>query len=502
MSNQNNNNSNTTPNTNTDNQDKRKIRGSEWTSTSRLKMTVDPFSKADWDPAERRSTITLPPTKISAMSAQLEAMDKQDTDREPTEHEVKWGQAVIEAANIGLSRDALSSAAEDKKSLWEYGPDYNGQRIVITSPTMKKPQGEELTGTRALLAISHTLGIGDMIQVPLWHSGFRITLKPPTESRIVELFRKMEADTISVGRATGGLIYSNISVVLVDEVVDFIIEHIHSCSIIGWKELDLRKLIKTQDLFPITAAMAATIYPKGFSYKRPCISNPEECTHIVEGKVDIRKLLYTNKTALTNEQKAHMAISKPDAYGVDDVRKYQSSLHILDSSTAVIDEEKGLELILSSPTLDDYIEVGNSWINGIETMVEEALGEENIEKRKELSDRFANASILRQYAQWVSEIKIDGNTIKDRRDIDEAMAMLSGVDVYRENITKSIVDYISKSVVSMVGVPAYDCPACGKDQSDPNAPPGFKTLIPLDTLLLFFYLMAQKHIQIALRQQT
>ena len=450
-------------------------------SSSRLRMRYNPIEYGTTTYA-----VSLPPVKLSILNEQIDN-SAIEGDRQASKAEIEWGKTVIDCLQTSLSRDAFSSTVEDVDSVWDVETTHKGEKITISKPVIKKTTGEQLSGEKAIMAVTHSLGIGSMITVPLWHSGFSMTLKPPSESDIVELFRLIDSDTVDIGRSTSGLVFSNMSVVLANRVVDFIIRHTYNTTIDGWKDIDLTKYIKTQDLFPMVAAMAATIYPNGFEFKRPCTTNPEECTYVAEGKVDIKKMVYTKVSDLTSSQRQHMAHRRPKSHTIEDVEHYQRSLQCISNSTVSIDDSRDFSIVLRTPTLYDYIEIGNNWISSIEKLIEEVLSS-NKEDRKDIALQFSNASILRQYSQWVDEIKIDGNVINDRYSIDDVMEIFSGMDEYRVKITNSIIDYISNSAICVVGIPAYDCPSCGADQSDPKAPTGFKTIVPLDALTLFFYL--------------
>ena len=446
--------------------------------------------------------IPLPSDKVSVVNKSLGDASDDNGDREPSDQEIEWAKTIISSMDTSLSRDMLSSTAEDLNSEWHQSVDYKGYKLQGVTPTLKKNEGEELTGSKAILAVVSGLGLGSMYQVPLWHSGFWITLKPPSEGEVVELFRLLDASVISLGRMTGGLIYSNLSVITAKHVVEFIMEHIHSTTIDNWKNEDLYELIKVQDLFPLISGIAATMYTKGFTYKRACVVGPDKCNHVVKGRVDIRKLLFVNRSVLTDDQKNHMSFKRPKSVTVDDVKLYQRSLSNISGVRRKMDGDVDFEIELKSPSIKDYIEEGERWVEHIVSLVDDALTEEDKDKREEMINLHAESTLLRQYSQWIESLSIDGSIIIERNTLDVSLAAATGDNKIRKWITDMVLDYINTSTIAMIGVPAYDCPVCNTDQSDENAPEGFKTLIPLDTLSLFFFLVAQRRTHIALRQMN
>jgi len=467
----------------------------DYDGPSRGYVEEDPFSD---DEIDSQFDIPLPSTKISNVNSSLETYTPPE-DGTPSEEEVEWAGTVKNSMETSLAADALSEKLENKDSLYKQSIDFNGKDLKPTTPVMKKVKGQELTGNAAILTVVNTLGLGTIFQVPLWHSGLWITIKPPTEAEVVELFRLLDSSTIELGRTTGGLIYSNMAVVTARHVYEFIEKHIYNTTLKGWQNYDLSEIIKTQDLFPLIAGIATTMYPKGFTFKRACVADVEKCKHVVSGTVDIKKMFFTNIRDLSEVNKAHMAIRKPNTYTLDDINRYQMELLSIKGKRVRISKKNSLYVELKSPTISDYIKEGELWVNSIVELIDETLSTDDKEKRNELINLHTESTILNQYLQWVDTIHIEDNIIKNTKDVRDTLAVLSQDDDIRRNITKAILKYIDMSTISLIGIPAYECPSCGADQSDENAPTNFKTIIPVDTLSLFFLLVAQKRTRIVLR---
>jgi hypothetical protein len=420
-----------------------------------------------------------------------------------TEELQKWGQSLQASTELNITDDATEPALGREDSQWGQSINTNGKDLEIKDIKLKKAKNTILSGEKAALAIMTHLGIGGIKQVPLFHSGIWVTIKTPKEADIVELYRQISEDNISLGRSTYGSIFSNTSVAITDTLVNFALDHVQNstCSLTG--EKTLKDIIRIQDIYPLIWGVVCTLFPKGFHYTRPCINNPEKCAYILEKKLDPRKLLWVDRKALNEEQTLFMAKRNPGCRTVSEILHYQESLKSTASTVKELRTKDAdpIYITIKSPSVNDHITNGNKWINSIIDMVEEALDEELSEEIKDARlERHAQATIMRQYNHWVESIEIDTNIIEDTVSIDKALDTLSMSTEIRKQYNKHIIDYINTSTISLIGIPAFDCPQCNEDQN-PNTDESdpFVNIIPIDVILTFFALSGQLVERIAVR---
>ena len=153
-------------------------------------------------------------------------------------------------------------------------------------------------------------------------------------------------------------------------------------------------------------------------------------------------------------------------------------------------------MTIKSPSISEYIDAGHVWIDSIVTAVERTINSSVTDEEKEnLITKYAQASRLRQYAHWVESIELDTNISEDQETVNELLNVLSADEEIFASIMNKIKDYINRSVISLVGIPGYDCPKCGEAQSTESLPK-FVNVIPLDVQQLFFVLFTQRLIKL------
>lgn len=417
----------------------------------------------------------------------------------------KWIKTVSAAGDNNIPGDWLQQAAERDNAIWDNEVDVDGNSIGISVPKSQHIENKVIGGNRAKAVIFEKLGIGAYVSIPLWHSGFHITITPPTESQIIDIYRQYASDLVTVGRSTNGIIYSNTSVIAIKVLVNLIFERglVHSTSIKDWKSKDLTKLIKITDLYPLLLGLLKAQYPRGFNYDRSCIADPNECRHTVSKKIDFSKLLYVDKAVLTDNQKAHMKNRKPESITEEEVLSYQNGIKTNTSVRYDIGKKAEIDSLYINtkvPTINDEIEIGLNWISTTEDMAVQVLEEESEEEKKSAIWSYTNASIMMEMSHWVDSIEVDSLSIPDRVDVNNNLTMLSSDDTIRESFYDSVNKYISNATLAMVAIPAYKCPACGKDQSvTNNTNKVFDNIIPINVLNTFFNLTEYRVKKIAQR---
>lgn len=393
--------------------------------------------------------------------------------------------AIGQGAMPMMRTDVLNDTTTREGSDWQQTVEYERMQYGLAQPRPDNGSGKEITGENAVLMIQKALGLGTRATVPLWHSGLWLTLNTPTDAELLNLERQIQEEKISLGKDTAGTLYSNNLVYIVRHVFRFILDHIHSSTLADSTPEKLSKLIRVTDLPTILWAMSCTIYPNGFDHSRPCTVNPDKCQHIAEGRINLAKLSFTDRSALTMKQKKHMA-NRIAKYTEEQILDYQNEGRIGDGKT--FDLADSVSVVLRIPTVEEYVESGMRWIDSIINIIEESLSASLGDKERDAYvAQHGRLASLRQYGHWVKKITHGGSVeITDRESIEDLLDKLSSSDdlvtIYLENIK----DYISSSTVSIIAIPAYKCPNCqgqmsGDDLRHPH-------LIQLDALMTFFTL--------------
>ena len=390
--------------------------------------------------------------------------------------------------------------SEDTDALSDHA--LNGIRNVSSK---SKPKGE-ISGPAALLSFSNLLGIGGITQIPLYHSGFWITLDIISEVDIIGLEVKLGHSLIRLGRDTNGMVFGNSDVIYNDIILDFILEKTISTSVAIDNVNQLRKMIRIQDLHILILGLVDAMSPKGIDVIMGCSNattdevdengNSKACDFVFNAKLNPKTLLWIAKDILTEEQKTHMNKRARDAVSIAEVEYYCRNLECIQEKDFNVEKDDNVLFVmrLKTPVIDEHIEQGNAWVDNTIATVDEFIGEGGDDTSRAIKvSEITKATILNTYIHYIVEIRYEGAIIRDRKTISE---MLDKISVNKE-IYKATMDIISKfikeSIVAMVGTPAYTCPACNHSEDGPNEV--FKEVIPINITSSFLdqsTLMKQK----------
>jgi len=371
---------------------------------------------------------------------------------------------------------------EREGSAWRQSVTGQKGKLNAAFPTFKDEPGSKITGERAMLRVRALVGLGSMIHVPLWHSGFWITLKAPPDGELLELHHQLAEEKIRLGRQTWGLSLANNSVFLASSVTDFIIRNSYGTSLKDPGEL--RSKISSLDIPTLVWGIACVIWPRGFQYARSVLDQSGENYRVIKEKLNIPKLFWTDTNALTPWQISHMGNRNGPTMSPETVQRYRDDF--TRGKGREIELAPGLKFMLRVPTLDQYLNSGQKWVNNIVAMADKAFQFPNDAARSAFVVSQGKATNMRQFAHWVESIDADGRLIADEGTIETTLDALSSDDTLRAKFFDEVRKFMEDSTVSTVALPAA---TAGERE---KALPRFPHLLPLDTLSTFFILLVQK----------
>lgn len=345
------------------------------------------------------------------------------------------------------------------------------------------------------------INAGEVIRIPLWHSGFWITVRPPKQKDFIRLEEEIAANQIRLGRDTLSLVYSNYNVIVNRQLCNFIMEHVTETSLaINTDEEELLNYINVHDLNPIVLAIIASIFPKGLEYIKTCsntlVMDGEAalCDNLVKAILDPAKLLFVNKRALSKKQLDHMAQMQAGSVSIESAKEYQRSIARLQSKKIKLkDDEITVELKL--PSLSEYIFEGERWVGAIAREAQDLLdaGADETAKGKKMDALVSTLSIglynayIKSISYQIGEGEVE--TITKTEQLESLIDKLSEVIEITQDFFEKIKLFIDESSIAIVATPAYTCPKCNKPETDNNSfRGGFNNLIPLNITRIFFAL--------------
>lgn len=431
---------------------------------------------------------SLPSVNLFKYTQTLNKLSKVDID--PNREDInRWREIAEDSLPFYTAGGLYQSRFYDKDSNFRQGVLTKEGELLNTSPMKFKKVDGEMQGDAAVLMVSKILGIGDVFNVMLPHSGIWVTLKPPTEKDLIDFYNTVFREKVVFGRQTSGLSLTNFSVHLNDSLFRFILNHVHSINYGDIQKEDLHKYMLVYDFRILAIGFAMTRYANGFDYQRECTSDVENCTHVTEATLSLAKLIWVDNSALTDAQKLILSEYRPRKLGLESYRKYIAEHTRVTSSSFTT--TNGITLKLRIPTFEEYTTDGLAWVNGVNNSIESIIVEEGDDDKvkKEVLNQYIKASVLRQFNSYIDYIEVGDNVITHRPTINKMLETFSSDDIMRNEITNAIIEFKAKTTIAIVGIPEYNCPVCGKAQHTNSESERFVDVIPLDAMHLFFSML-------------
>lgn len=403
-----------------------------------------------------------------------------------TQENREWVAAVNSGLTAVVSANGLNNTVLREGADFQQAIESDIGLLAAATPILKIKDDKKLSGEKARIHIRQALNLGSIFGVPLWHSGFWIRLKAPSEGDLLELYRQVISDKISLGRSTYGLLFSNDTSYISKAILDFCIKHVYDSSLSIPENDDIRNYIKTPDLPILFWGLTNAIYPNGFQYTRACVTDPEKCNYVLKERLDLSKLLWTDKTCLTKHQINHMTKRQRGSMNIESLKRYSEEF-LRGQNKKIILSDK-VSIIVKIPTSVEHIDAGYRWINAIEDNYGKALIQDETKRDTFLINQ-GKATMMRQYAHFVSSIEVSDESYDELETIENILNDLTADDKIRNNFIEKVAEYLDESVVSLVAIPTYKCPNCGGLQHSRKDNSRFMNLIPLEIPNTFFSLV-------------
>lgn len=474
----------------------------ESSTNTRNKPQSELISEKEYDPNNQEDTLAVPlPTdrysKVVDFIVELSKLTGEFhkefiTDKHNTARDIS-----IRGGKNSQASDVYVEALDNPEN--EFTNHLEHSDKVLAPNTLKiNSKMDVLSNQNAIALFSKALGIGELVEVPLWHSGFWVTLRPPKQSEIIVLESNIANLSVQLGALTSTIIYSNYSVIAIRMLMDFIKDHIQNSSLKLSPEDDILDYINIQDLQPLVLGVIISMYPKGAPITRSCVNtivldddNVPKCDYSIRGVLDPKKLLFVNRKALSSEHINQMIKRLPNSVTIDDVKNYQLTLdrikpHKIEFNTEA--EDVKINLTISLPSIKEYITAGEEWVNDIIYKSEELFTDaDNQEAKDKKVDEMLSTFVLGLYSTFITEIENvnEGKKVVDKATIINLLELFSGDRVILKDYIPKITKFITDTAVAIVATPTFVCPKCNANQAV-SENPAFKELIPLNIIESFF----------------
>ena len=417
-----------------------------------------------------------------------------NTEQADGEQGEKWSDIVAEGMMHGSYHDCMLPAAAREGAAYQQRPTFGNRPLTIAQPRFGDDTSQLLTGKRGMLRVNSLLGRGAIIQVPLWHSGFWITLQMPEEIELLDTFDRIINTKIEFGRRSNGLAFANHAVIDNGAVMDLAMRCLYETTLADVKSVaELRALIKVPDLHLVAWGLACAMHPRGFQFERSVLDPKGVATHVVRENLNVAALLWLDRSSLNDWQMKHMSQRGTGSMSKESIKIYQD--HFVRGASKSVQLHEMVSMTLRVPSVDEYLNAGQLWVDELTTVVNEVFTQDmSAKQRNEMIWDRARASSMRQYAHWVESIDTaHGQKMPGREDIANTVASLSADNEIRDKYYAAMKEYINDSTVALIGVPQAH-----PDEAS-QALPRFENIIPLDPISVFSSLLSQKIQQIRLR---
>lgn len=400
-----------------------------------------------------------------------------------------------------IVNDVLVDSFKNKDNEFVNTIEFGGKKLQTRPISIKT--NTKLTQESSVARIYALLGVGEVVQVPLWHSGFWITIKPIKQKDFINLYNSLSSQTTKLGRETNSLIYSNYSVVFIRILVEFILAHITEHTIKINDDETILDYIKVQDLYPMVNGLLAAMYPRGIDIVKCCVNStkldPENnkplCDYSLTAKVDSKKLLWVNRRALDKYMISQMSKRTSASVSTSEVKEYQNRVkkNQVDIESTSMSGIK-IRLTLKTPNLREYIDQGEKWVNDLISDVEKLYTPQDTDSEKisKLTDAILT-SRLNTYNGYIDKVTFiasdNTETTFDTSDgVREALDTISNDQDLFLDIIKKIGEFYTNNSIAIVATPNFVCPKCNSSQEDGSQNKTFTEFIPLNVIDNFFVL--------------
>lgn len=408
-----------------------------------------------------------------------EELAKSDLDTKTNYYINKTTEEYINPDDIGFRKDLEHM---------NNNPMFEDKPMRTTSISLKKRASNSKA---ALLKLTQVAGIGSVVPIPLWHSGFRITIEPLTNIEIINLELELIDEIERIGKDTNTLIFSNYNVLFAKVIFKHFKNKIIDTTLKLSEDEDITDYIKLNDLYTIALHLSYSMYPNGFNGVVPCkntiklVNGKPTCNFKAYMKFDLPELFWVDEYKVPKELKSQMNLKTRNSVTTDDALAYQKTLE--ESLDDIYIELDAATIYLATPSINKYFQFGDLFISDLKNKTTEIVKNnkqiDSLEDAEKILVDVVKASSLNHF---IDKIKVDDVDIVDPSEINEAMETLSSNFNIEDTVVKRILKFIDESLVAVVGVPNFECKHCKTTQSKHD-------LIPLSVYDYFFILLHSKY---------
>ena len=371
---------------------------------------------------------------------------------------------------------------------------YDDKQYGIIYPTVKKIKND----ASFLMELQEGVGLGKMTKIILWNSGLWITIRPPQNEDLINLYTKLTQEVEYIAENTTMYGFSNISSVFYKVIWEYVLSHLIDTSL-NVNPKYLIKYISILDMDTILLGVLSQLFYSGFNTTLLCKNNyvldqdkNPKCNFSYNVNLDLPKLLWVDTSRVTTEMMSIIAKRGPRSQSINEIKEYQDKIKPTDTKTLInLNNGKTLELELGIPNLEDSFNTSEVFMVEIKKFINKSLSSmKDDSEDKDISNLKTIAVktlFLGIYSHYVKSMKLGEFQTDKRATILEALKTLSSNPTDINAIINKINNFISTTSISTIAVPEFICPACGASQGEEEGAT-FEHLVPINMVNYFFTL--------------
>lgn len=342
----------------------------------------------------------------------------------------------------------------------------------------KSLKGTEVSGKQAKMLI---LAMNRNVKrVPLYNSGFSITMRAPSMAEINIIYNKLSDNINEYGKIFGAVFYLHSDVTIKEIVWEFIESLIIDSNLVKWDNTNrLRNYVSLLDYNYIILNVVTLMFKGGYDFVHVCTNT--ECDYTETEKIDLSNLQLTNFSKLPLEQLRF--ISKYTPVKVDDLISYQQAINNYTDFT--VDKYR---IFARVPSIGNHMKSGAQFNQEMFATIYNAKDEDEI-------NQYLKYNFNRIFSSWIYKIEVlddDGEVSFKMTDTDSITLALNEIQSIGEGLLiEKMHDFIKQATITHIGYMAKNCPKCGKAPANALE----SGLVTIDPQNAFFTMLVMRLIQ-------
>lgn len=354
-------------------------------------------------------------------------------------------------------------------------------------------KNKNISGKDALVAVASLMQ--GVKRIPLWNSGFYITIKTPGIKSLISYFNTVNTEGYDFGRETGAYYFMYADY----KIKKAVLEQLLPVCLVGsnyrnWQNTTkLMKALSIHDYDVILNAFASMIYREGVNIKVVCAE--DDCDYSEEILADLSKMRWVDTSKLTPEAISFM--KSTETIGYSELQKYHEALGF-----NTIYKFKTKNKATGEYTywcFDIVVANCNDHILHGEALHHDMLIDNSIPTDVDVKS-FFSINHYRSYLPWIANVKCiteEGYTSESKKVEDKDIIFaISGTDLSNKETLLQILDmvqmedtdfpefiedFILKTKITNISYYMDKCPKCNKVPSN-----SIKGFVPYDMQMHFF----------------